>query len=463
MGSYQVSNDTLSKTSKWISDVLATLQGYLKEIEEKKGEIDEYSERLRGAFQTPTGISQVLKCLLFPKSPEHHYVYYRSTKSRVKIDEMLKNKCVLLFISGLFGIEDEIKLLKEISEDLASNPKCEKDGMRKSDFKILWVPIVSSSLDSEKIKTQFNFIAQQFVTWSCVVDYSIVGPACKKLIRQKLRYMNKPMIAVFNQQGSRTNNDALAMLFAWGHHAFPWSTGDDLIFVRNWNWFWSILKDINQQLSSLNEKDYNIIFGCMDEADTNNYDGSWLGKITVELEKIKRDKIISSSGFAIKYYHHGKQAENDFKFAYKFWAFVENVFTSLKSMKTTTIKDDPSLDNLKKFLALRREKSGWVIISQGSEVKMVGSGVSVYKTLYKFESWKHNITQHGFDGAFVNEYFNEFPPQSNCLRLDLKTNVSDVSVPLECVTCQSEMEIQLVRYVCCHGNHSRAKYVHRLA
>ncbi|XP_054820689.1 protein SIEVE ELEMENT OCCLUSION B-like [Prosopis cineraria] len=317
----------------------------------------------------------------------------------------------------------------------------------------------SSSSDSEKIKQkQFNDVAEKLVKWSYVVDYSIVGTACKKLIRQKLGYMNKPMVVVLNQRGRRTNNDALPMLSAWGCRAFPWRTGDDLILVQNWNWFWSIFKEFNQQLASSNEKDCNIIFGCMDDVDANNYDGSWLNKINDELEKIKKDKIISSSGFAIKFHHHGKQlAENDFKFAHKLWAFVENVFASLKSMKTIS-KDDSTLDHLKEFLSLRREKSGWVIISRGSKVKMVGSGESVCKTLNKFESWKHNITQHGFDGAFVDYYFNEFPTQSSCLCLDLKTYV-----PLECVTCQSEMEIQVVKYVCCHGNHSHAKSVHSLA
>ncbi|XP_054820697.1 protein SIEVE ELEMENT OCCLUSION B-like [Prosopis cineraria] len=222
MGSSRwVSNGTLSETRDWISHVLETLHDYLKQIEDVKGIVDEYLERQVGAFVTPTGILQVLKCLLFPKDTKKHYVYYGSMKSRVKIDdEMFNNKCVFLFISELFGIEDEIKLLKKISEDLASDPKCEKHGMRKNDFRILWLPIVSSSSKSEKIKTQFNVVAQQFVTWSCVVDYSIVEPASQKLIKQELGYVKRPMVVVFNQRGRRTNNDALPMLSAWGCHAF---------------------------------------------------------------------------------------------------------------------------------------------------------------------------------------------------------------------------------------------------
>jgi hypothetical protein len=56
--------------------------------------------------------------------------------------EIFRQKHVLLFISSLDSIEDEISLLKSIYERLQENSKEAIKGFKKEDFKILWIPIV---------------------------------------------------------------------------------------------------------------------------------------------------------------------------------------------------------------------------------------------------------------------------------------------------------------------------------
>jgi hypothetical protein len=49
---------------------------------------------------------------------------------------------VLLFISGLDSIGDEILLLNSIYNRLQDNPQEVIKGFKKEDFKILWIPIL---------------------------------------------------------------------------------------------------------------------------------------------------------------------------------------------------------------------------------------------------------------------------------------------------------------------------------
>ncbi|XP_058740224.1 uncharacterized protein LOC131612447 isoform X1 [Vicia villosa] len=55
--------------------------------------------------------------------------------------EVFRKKHVLVFISSLDSIEDEISLLNSIYERLQENSKESIKGFKKEDFKILWIPI----------------------------------------------------------------------------------------------------------------------------------------------------------------------------------------------------------------------------------------------------------------------------------------------------------------------------------
>ncbi|XP_054789955.1 protein SIEVE ELEMENT OCCLUSION B-like [Prosopis cineraria] len=218
----------ISNISSKISTILFKLQDYLAKIEKEKALMDEYNERYRVVFQTPTEIVQVLKCLLLPKDLKDPHVYQGSTGSMVSI-EVFRQKHVLLFLSGLYSIEDETRLLKSIYQGLRKDPK-EVKGLKKDDFKILWAPIVdydsSVTGDHTKDRKKFEELKRQ-MDWY-VVECSIIPPICKKLIRNGLKYQSEPMVPVFNPQGGTTNPNALHMLFAWGDSAFPWGKDDDL-------------------------------------------------------------------------------------------------------------------------------------------------------------------------------------------------------------------------------------------
>ncbi|XP_028762337.1 protein SIEVE ELEMENT OCCLUSION B-like [Neltuma alba] len=441
---YSSSAYELSSISSKISAVLIKLKDYLAKIDNEKALIDEYIGRYRVAFQTPTEIVQVLKCLLFPRDLKDPHVYHGSTGSMVSI-EVFWQKHVLLFLSGLYSIADETRLLKSIHEGLMKDPK-EVKGFRKDDFKILWAPIVDEQVGGDTSdRKQFEDLKRQ-MDWY-VVEYSIIPPICKKLIRDRLRYQNKPMVPVFNPQGRLTNENALHMLFAWGDPAFPWGKDDDLHLNMKWNWFWTEMKKHNPKIDSwIKDEGYIVIYG---RTDTEYCDDQWLLIMPEQLERVKRDEVTKRSDVVINYYHHGK-GKDELRIVNGFWAYVENLFDSMKR-KTTK---DPSFEEAKAFLGLRQEQAGWVLLSKGANVKLLCRGDTFYQTLKEFDAWKLNIERDpGFDVSFAKHYetlFSKLPHHANCLRLDVKYHVSDIYSPIYCM-CGRPMDIELVRYVCCHG------------
>ncbi|XP_028762368.1 protein SIEVE ELEMENT OCCLUSION B-like [Neltuma alba] len=439
--SYKLS-DIGNKISK-ISDMLSR---YLAQIKREIEFIKEYQFRYRIVFQTPREILQVLKYLLFPRDVNDPHVYDGYTGSMVSF-KVFRQKHVVLFLSGLYSIGDEIRLLKSIQEGLKKDPKVIK-GFRKEDFKILWVPIVDDDDqvgdNTKKRKQLFEDLKRQ-MEWY-VVDYSIIPAVCKNLVRDRFKYQNKPMIPVFNPQGDVTNDNASHMLFSWDIQAFPWGINDDEHLITKWNWFWSQMKGLSQEIETGRKAEaYIVIYG---RTDVDYCDNQWLLRIPAELEKVKRDEITKRSDVVITYYHHGKE-EDDLKIVNGFWANVENLFYSMTRKKTK----DPSFEDVRNFLGLRQEQTGWVLVSKGENVKLLCRGDTFYQTLKEFDAWKLNIEKDpGFDVSFNRHYRNvlsKLPPPANCLRLDVKNHAGDISSPIYCM-CGRPMNIKLVRYVCCH-------------
>ncbi|XP_054820244.1 protein SIEVE ELEMENT OCCLUSION B-like [Prosopis cineraria] len=459
MGKYKLS-DIGSK----ISTIDIKLKDYLTQIDMQKAFIDDYRSRDRVGFQTPTEIVQVLKCLLFPRDLENPHVYDGSTGSMVSI-EVFRMNHVLLFVSGLYSIDDETNLLREIHKGLKqSDPRVVK-GFKKDEFKILWAPIVDEEEQDHRTLTSSSssmiMRRQQFeemkrkMNWY-VVDYTIIPPICKRLIRDRLKYQNNPIVPVFNPQGRLTNDDALHMLFTWELLAFPWRKGDDLALTQKWNWIWTDMKKSNPQINNWIKDDAYIIIYGRTEADW--YDDQWLKKMPEALERIKADEIIRRFDIRINHSHHGK-GDKERHTVSKFWSYIESTFDSMKRMKKTTEDDvdGDTFNQVKSFLGLRQEHSGWVILSKGPNIKLLGRGNLFYQTLHEFDSWKQNIEQDsGFDVSLKNYYeslLSKLPHHAaHCRQMVLKNYLSNIYDPVYCPDCGLQMNLRLAEYTCCHGH-----------
>lgn len=150
---------------------------------------------------------------------------------------------MLLFISGLERIEDEIWLLNSIHDKLVEDPN-DKSGFKKEEFKILWVPIAEMDTWVDAQKEVLRSLKDD-IKWYAV-DYNPPLPGIR-LIREDLKFHDKPIVAVVNPQGVVVNDDALDLIFEWGIDAFPFRKQDGDLLAHKWKWFWDEIRKTNLQ------------------------------------------------------------------------------------------------------------------------------------------------------------------------------------------------------------------------
>lgn len=164
---------------------------------------------------------------------------------------MFRQKHVLLFISGLNSIVDEILLLNSIYNRLQDNPTEVIKGFKKEDFKILWVPMVDRW--DQANREQYLNTWKRGIKWY-IVEYFFELPG-RRIITdpERLGYEGNPIIPVFNPQGMLTNDNAMDLIFQWGIDAFPFRKSDGIDLTLKWKWLWDIIKKATPGLQVYNK------------------------------------------------------------------------------------------------------------------------------------------------------------------------------------------------------------------
>ena len=111
---------------------------------------------------------------------------------------------------------------------------------------------------------------------------------------------------------------------------------------------------------------------------------------------------------------------------------------------------------MKSLLCLKQDVQGWVLLSKGSNVKILGHGEPMYQTLADFEIWKEKVFEkEGFDIAFKEYYeskLKDLPAPQPCAYMNIDNYTSNVIATITCpnTTCGRVMEVTSVNYKCCH-------------
>lgn len=173
----------------------------------------------------------------------------------------------------------------------------------------------------------------------------------------------------------------------------------------------------------------------------------WLDRFTEEIDKIKMHEATKKADAVVNYYHYGRK---DPKTIVEFWRHVENLFDSMR--KDRSQDSLTAIREVTQFLCLRKDRSGWVVVSKGSNIKLFCNAKVAFQACKEFEAWKRSLlTEAGLDDAFGKHYRERLPDPRDCKHLKLKTCLSDIYGTLECPECGRAMEIESVTYVCCHG------------
>ncbi|PNX74182.1 hypothetical protein L195_g039485 [Trifolium pratense] len=172
------------------------------------------------------------------------------------------------------------------------------------------------------------------------------------------------------------------------------------------------------------------------------------------LEKTKRHEAILRADAIIEHYHIGK---DDPKIVPRFWIEIES--KTLK--KHQDALDCKIQDIVKSLLCLKQDPQGWVILTKGYNVKLLGHGEPMYQTLADFDIWKDKVLQkEGFDIAFKEHYetkIKETYVKQPCAIINVDNNINgNVIATISCPnpTCGREMEVSSVNYKCCHRDHA---------
>ncbi|XP_061371225.1 protein SIEVE ELEMENT OCCLUSION B-like [Gastrolobium bilobum] len=437
---FGVPEDRLSDYRDRLSDNVRKLKVHLKKCKEQIGYVDDYWIRMK-IFDKPKDIVDCLKALIYRDGTQNPRIYEGTNQVKTGI-EVFRQKHVLVFISSLDSIDDEILLLNSIYDRLQEEPKTMK-GLKKEDFKILWIPIVDDWDDA--LKDKFKALRSK-IKWYSVEDFfKLPGPG-RRIITDpdRLHYRdNKPIIPVFNPQGTIINENAMELIFEWGIDAFPFrkSDGDDL--KLKWKWLWDVLKKAIPGLEEKGDR-YIFIYGG-----ANN---KWIQDFTLEMEKIKRNENIKRADVIIEHYLLGKDDPNRVP---SFWIGIERK----KQNKKHREEVDCEIQRIVKSLfCLKRDPQGWAILSKGGNIKILGHAEPMYQTVAEFQNWKEKVlVKEGFDIAF-KEYYDakvkEISASQPCAIINVDSYSANVIATITCPnpTCGRVMEVTSVNYKCCHGD-----------
>ncbi|XP_004495334.1 protein SIEVE ELEMENT OCCLUSION B-like [Cicer arietinum] len=428
-----VSDYTLSSFKDRLSLVDSKLKENLILSKRQIDSVEEYLKRKK-AISNPKNIVDFLK-LLIQRNGDNLLIYDGNNKTKTDI-EVFKEKYVLLFISSLNKVEDEILLLNSIYERLHDNPQEVIKGYKKEDFKILWIPIC----DDEGEKIEFNSLKNKIRFYA--VEY-LSKLSDIRFIREILNYRDKPIVLVLNPLGEIMNEDAMNLIFQWGIDAFPFRNIDGYDLTQKWKWFWDVTKRVNLGIQVKGDR-YIFIYGGGDK--------KWTQDFTLALEKTKRHETILRADAIIEHYQLGK---DDPKIVPRFWIEIE----SKRLKKHQDALDCEIQDIVKSLLCLKQDLQGWAILTKGYNVKILGHGEPMYQTLADFDVWKDKVLQkEGFDIAF-QEYYDtkvkETRVRPPCEIINVDNNINgNVIATISCPnpTCGRVMEVSSVNYKCCHND-----------
>ncbi|XP_028784195.1 protein SIEVE ELEMENT OCCLUSION B-like [Neltuma alba] len=207
-----------SEVVRKLNRVVMRLTNELNEIaHDEVGRIDRNWRE--DVFKSPSGIVDLLTALIFAEEITELEIFDNTTQQVVSND-VLKTKNVLLFISGLDNIEDEIWVLKSIHDVF-------KKDREKQNYEILWVPVVEETNDhkiSDDQKEKFKHLKSN-MPWYVLQNLFVIKG--KKVLEELWHYQGKPIVVIINPRGQVIHNNAMHMIFVWKIEAFPFRPEDE--------------------------------------------------------------------------------------------------------------------------------------------------------------------------------------------------------------------------------------------
>ncbi|KAG6668719.1 protein SIEVE ELEMENT OCCLUSION B-like [Carya illinoinensis] len=416
----------LSRFSVKLNVAVSELRSQIKICKQQIEETEaKYYRRIVDLFLTTTEVVEVFKELIPIKE-----LFIGSTGNPVNIDEVLKGKNVLLFISGLDISDDDISILKPIHELIS----------KEDQYKIVWIPIVEQYW-TEDLQKKFEVLRAKMPWYVVQYFYPIAGI---RFIMEKWHFKGKPSVVVLSPQGKVENDNAIHMIRVWGIKAFPFTTAVEETLSRNPDWIGSIATGVNPNIESwIKEEKYIFFYG--------GKDNEWIQQFTKRATALANDPVIKEARISIELLLVGKGSEGEETHCLipgRFWIGIESMFISATQRET---KADAVTLEILKLLSYKNESTGWAVLSKGSSVVFSGRGTTILKAVEEFDKWKKLVQGKGFELSFMG-YHNLVleTSQKLCSFIDIPKGSGKIPENVKCPDCLLDMEAY-IRFKCCHN------------
>ncbi|XP_054822694.1 protein SIEVE ELEMENT OCCLUSION B-like [Prosopis cineraria] len=422
---FELDWDMRSEVFKMLKFAVTRVNGDLTRIREEIASTRDLTWRLE-VINSPSGILQLLKALIFHEDTQVQqleiFEYTSETQAKPVGANELKRKNLLLFISGLYNIEEHISVLTSIHGEL-----------KIKNYQILWIPMGNKYDEAEK--KEFNERRSK-MAWYVLQDlFEIKG---RKLMETEWHYMGKPMVVVVNTRGEVVHMNALYMISTWKMEAFPFRTETEDKLFQNWKWFWKPITTAYKQVTKsklIDEKNnYILIYGGTDTTIIQKFDSLING--------------IKKASIGVKDFNLQKACGNEIS---EFWKSINILF--LSRVQRENYEHDSILRDIRTVLSFENLK-GWAILSQGKKVLVLGDYNVMIEALQIFKGWKVSDQKQEFVDYYKTTKVES--AGSPCHEIELSNVNSRIPISMACSepSCHLSMVIDVVKYKCCHGQAS---------
>ncbi|GLU06114.1 hypothetical protein SLE2022_231720 [Rubroshorea leprosula] len=429
------------------SHLMNQLQLCYQHIEKKKH--SEPFQALVRIFETShTDNMKILNVLFF--TPDGQPLLFEgTTKKRVGV-EPLRRKIVMLLISDLDVLHEELLILDQLYQEARQHPN-----RQESQYEVVWIPVVDRKGPwNEKKQKQFENL-QGLMSWFSVHDPSVTDPTVIRYIKEVWRFNKRPMLVVLDPQGKVVNTNAIHMIWIWGSAAYPFTSTREETLWKEESWKMELLAD-NIEPDIFNwiaEGKYICLYG--------GEDIEWIRKFTALAQAVAQAANIKLAMLYVgKSNPREKVRKNnttivteklshvfaDVSLIWFFWVRLESMWHS-KMQRGMTVENDPMMQEIMTILSFDGSDQGWAMICRGSAEMMRAKGDTLVKSLNEFNQWKEAVNQKGFVRA-LSDYLHELHTPHHCNRLILPAISGSIPERVVCADCGLDME-RIFMYRCC--------------
>ncbi|KAJ9135405.1 hypothetical protein P3X46_032591 [Hevea brasiliensis] len=427
---------------------LATQLGICyKHIDEKK-HLETYQNLLHLFGMAHIDNMRVLKALIYAKDDLLPLVE-GTTKRRVNID-VLRRKNVLLLISDLDILQEEIAILEQIYNESRLHPT-----KQESQYEIVWLPILDPNiLRNDNMQKKFENL-QAGMTWYSIYHPSLIDRAVIKFIKEEWHFGKKPILVVLDPQGRVACPNALHMMWIWGSLAFPFTTTREEALWREESWRLELLVDGIDPivLNWITEGRYICLYG--------GEDMDWIRKFTNTARA-----VALAAGIPLGMVYAGKSNPKDrvrknieaiiveklshywqdLTSVWYFWVRIESMWRS-KNQLGKTAENDPIMKEIMTMLSFDSSQGGWAIFTRGSDEMVKAKGAPFLTCLTNYSTWQDQIQQKGFMPT-LRDQLKDLHTEHHCNRLVLPGAAGLIPERIVCSECGRVME-RFIMYQCC--------------